>query len=219
MFDGYQKSNIQLFITAERIYLHSKSPIDVSFDGNGIQVEADSPEARQQLSRADEELETYSTHAGLEMAALEAEIRAISDELEKIRSHKWFKDYKRNPINAARLDKELADAMERIAPLEKQKDGLLAYHAAQQAKAQAQVTLSRLPQFSLVASSNLEQRKFLYFSQPRDVLIESFRQGSAIRVQLRFWPTWPATGTHEARLSLAGFNEALGPFQNCVGQG
>lgn len=219
MFDGYQKSNIQLHITAERIYLRSMAPIDNNFDGNGFQVEADSPEARQQLLRAEKELETYATYAGVDMDALEAEMRAVSDDLEKIQDNKWFQDYKRNPINAARLDEELADAMERLAPLEKQRDGLLAYNAAQQAKAQAQVTLSRLPQFPLVTSSNLEQRKTLHFGQPPAALIESFKQGSAIRIQLRFWPTWPATGTHEAKLSLAGFNEALGPFQNCVGQG
>jgi hypothetical protein len=219
MFDGYQKSNIQLVITAERIYLHSMAPIDPNFDGNGLQVEADSPEARQQISRADEDLEAYTAYAGLDMADLDVEVRAVNDEVEKIQNHKWFQDYARNPINAARLDEELAEVMERLATLGKQRDGLLAYNTAQQAKARAQATLSRLPRFPLVTSSNIEQRKSLYFSQPPNVLIDSFRQGSAIRIQLRFWPTWPATGTHEARLSLGGFNEALGQYQNCLGQG
>jgi hypothetical protein len=39
-------------------------------------------------------------------------------------------------------------------------------------------------------------------------LIAQFKAGLRARVQLRFWPTWPVTGTHDADFSLIGFTKA-----------
>jgi len=34
-------------------------------------------------------------------------------------------------------------------------------------------------------------------------------------VQLRFWPTWPETGTHSVSFSLMGFTKAHGEAAKC----
>jgi hypothetical protein len=40
------------------------------------------------------------------------------------------------------------------------------------------------------------------------LLVPQFKAGLRARVQLRFWPTWPVTGTHDADFSLIGFTKA-----------
>jgi hypothetical protein len=39
-------------------------------------------------------------------------------------------------------------------------------------------------------------------------LVPQFKAGLRARAQLRFWPTWPATGSHNAEFSLIGFTKA-----------
>ena len=46
-------------------------------------------------------------------------------------------------------------------------------------------------------------------------LVELFKAGNRLRVQLRFWPEWPATGTHSATFSLIGFTKAYGELAGC----
>jgi hypothetical protein len=46
-------------------------------------------------------------------------------------------------------------------------------------------------------------------------LIEQFKQGGKIRAQLRFWPTWPVTGTHAVTFSLSGFSKAYAAMLAC----
>ena len=46
------------------------------------------------------------------------------------------------------------------------------------------------------------------FESRHAALVEQFKRGLRARVQLRFWPTWPATGTHSATFSLIGFTRA-----------
>jgi hypothetical protein len=46
-------------------------------------------------------------------------------------------------------------------------------------------------------------------------LVERFKAGSTVRVQLRFWPEWPATGTHAVTFSLTGFTKAYGELASC----
>ena len=36
-----------------------------------------------------------------------------------------------------------------------------------------------------------------------------------VKVQLRFWPTWPATGTHAVEFSLEGFSKAYAEMGAC----
>ena len=46
-------------------------------------------------------------------------------------------------------------------------------------------------------------------------LIELFKAGARLRVQLRFWPEWPTTGTHSVSFSLIGFTKAYGELAAC----
>ena len=72
----------------------------------------------------------------------------------------------------------------------------------------------------------LEERSALFASSYTKIL-EQFKkelvplkkgqkpQISKVRVQLRFWPTWPATGTHDVEFSLAGFSKAYMDMVAC----
>jgi hypothetical protein len=57
------------------------------------------------------------------------------------------------------------------------------------------------------AEEVVDQRTALFAAQYRP-LLEEFKRGRRVRVQLRFWPTWPKTGTHSATFSLIGFTRA-----------
>ena len=67
---------------------------------------------------------------------------------------------------------------------------------------------------AFVRPDRVEDRKALFDSKA-DHLIAQFKAGSKVRVQLRFWPTWPATGTHAATLSLIGFTKAYEELSAC----
>lgn len=60
------------------------------------------------------------------------------------------------------------------------------------------------------------ERKTGRFASPYGRLIEQFKAGRRVRVQLRFWPTWPVTGTHSVRFSLIGFTKAYADMQACA---
>jgi len=53
------------------------------------------------------------------------------------------------------------------------------------------------------------------FSTPYGRLIDDFRRGLRVRVQLRFWPTWPKTGTHSVTFGLIGFTRAHARMPDC----
>jgi hypothetical protein len=58
-------------------------------------------------------------------------------------------------------------------------------------------------------------RKIAVFTSQYSRLIEQFKQGARVRAQLRFWPTWPVTGTHTAIFSLSGFSKAYAAMLAC----
>ena len=57
--------------------------------------------------------------------------------------------------------------------------------------------------------------KTALFDTKHGRLVELFKAGARLRVQLRFWPEWPATGTHSATFSLIGFTKAYGELAGC----
>jgi hypothetical protein len=67
----------------------------------------------------------------------------------------------------------------------------------------------------LVLLDRLAGPKTALFDAKHDRLVERFRAGTHARVQLRFWPEWPATGTHSATLSLLGFTKAYDSLARC----
>jgi hypothetical protein len=67
----------------------------------------------------------------------------------------------------------------------------------------------------LVPMDRLDGKKTVRFDSRYGRLIELFKAGTRLRVQLRFWPEWPATGTHSATFSLIGFTKAYGELAGC----
>jgi hypothetical protein len=61
---------------------------------------------------------------------------------------------------------------------------------------------------ALVPADQVAEERTAVFTTRYATLIEVFRQGLRAKVQLRFWPTWPKTGTHAATFSLVGFARA-----------
>lgn len=72
----------------------------------------------------------------------------------------------------------------------------------------------------------VEERSALFASSYTKIL-EQWKKGPApvkkgqqspiptVKVQLRFWPTWPATGTHAVEFSLDGFSKAYTDMAAC----
>jgi hypothetical protein len=61
---------------------------------------------------------------------------------------------------------------------------------------------------ALVKLDKLAGDKTVVFEAAAATLIPQFKAGLRARAQLRFWPTWPVTGTHDAEFSLIGFTKA-----------
>ena len=53
------------------------------------------------------------------------------------------------------------------------------------------------------------------FAAQYQTLVDEFKRGRRVRVQLRFWSTWPKTGTHSATFSLIGFTRAHAGLADC----
>lgn len=61
----------------------------------------------------------------------------------------------------------------------------------------------------------LDGTKTALFDANYERVVTQFKAGTQVRVQLRFWPTWPATGTHSTSVSLIGFTKAYGELSGC----
>jgi hypothetical protein len=69
---------------------------------------------------------------------------------------------------------------------------------------------------ALMPMDTVSERKTALFTTQYATLIEQFKRGNAVRVQLRFWPTWPVTGTHDVTFSLLGFTKAYTNMLACT---
>jgi hypothetical protein len=69
---------------------------------------------------------------------------------------------------------------------------------------------------AFVPMDRLEKDKAARFESLYPTLVEQFKKGRSVRVQLRFWPTWPATGAHSTTFSLKGFTKAYTSFSGCA---
>jgi hypothetical protein len=65
-----------------------------------------------------------------------------------------------------------------------------------------------------VKADALDGAKVVVFKGPAaSTLIAQFKAGLKANVTLRFWPTWPETGTHSVVMSLIGFTRAWEEMQ------
>jgi hypothetical protein len=67
----------------------------------------------------------------------------------------------------------------------------------------------------IVPMDRLADPRTAVFESRYGALVEQFKRGLRARVDLRFWPTWPATGTHSATFSLIGFTRAHARLGDC----
>jgi hypothetical protein len=65
-----------------------------------------------------------------------------------------------------------------------------------------------------VKADGLSGDKTVIFKDSASSLIAQFKAGLKARIQLRFWPSWPKTGTHSATVSLIGFTKAWDEMQD-----
>lgn len=68
---------------------------------------------------------------------------------------------------------------------------------------------------SFIRIDQIRNRKQAVFEKQYARIVQLFKDGREVRVQLRFWPTWPATGTHSVSFSLMGFTKAYGEAAKC----
>jgi hypothetical protein len=68
---------------------------------------------------------------------------------------------------------------------------------------------------ALIEADEVADERTAVFTTRYGTLIEAFRRGRRARVQLRFWPTWPKTGTHDASFTLLGFTRAHARMLDC----
>jgi len=73
----------------------------------------------------------------------------------------------------------------------------------------------QVDQDPLIPMDRLGEPRTAVFESQYVTLVEQFKHGLRARVQLRFWPTWPVTGTHSATVSLIGFTRAHAGLTDC----
>jgi hypothetical protein len=67
----------------------------------------------------------------------------------------------------------------------------------------------------LIPMDRLADSRTAVFESRYAALVDQFKRGLRARLQLRFWPTWPATGTHDATVSLIGFTKGYAGLAEC----
>lgn len=70
-------------------------------------------------------------------------------------------------------------------------------------------------QGEFIPMDRLEGDRTAVFDSKYDRVVEQFKAGVQARLQLRFWPTWPATGPHSTTFSLIGFTKAYDQLSGC----
>jgi hypothetical protein len=68
---------------------------------------------------------------------------------------------------------------------------------------------------AFVRADDVTGQKTAVFTAHYGMLVDDFKRGLRVRVQLRFWPTWPKTRAHSATFSLIGFTRAHAHLSDC----
>ena len=66
-----------------------------------------------------------------------------------------------------------------------------------------------------IPMDKVKQKKQADFEPNYAKIVQQFKEGREVTVQLRFWPTWPVTGTHSVSFSLMGFTKAYDEAAKC----
>jgi len=69
--------------------------------------------------------------------------------------------------------------------------------------------------YGFIGMDKVSMEKRALFESEIAKIINQFKTGVTAKVQLRFWPTWPATKTYSVTFSLIGFREAYAASLRC----
>ena len=73
----------------------------------------------------------------------------------------------------------------------------------------------RVGKKELIAADKVVREKQALFDSNYENLVRLFKAGRDVTLQARFWPTWPATGTHSTSFTLIGFTKAYEEAMKC----
>jgi hypothetical protein len=73
----------------------------------------------------------------------------------------------------------------------------------------------RIGNRDFIPMDKVKQKKQAEFESNYAKIVQQFKDGREVTVQLRFWPTWPVTGTHSVSFSLMGFIKASDEAAKC----
>ncbi len=68
-----------------------------------------------------------------------------------------------------------------------------------------------------IPADEVEGDQDVIFADGLEAILPQFIRGAEVTVLLRFWPTYPATGRHQATFTLIGFTKAYESYQACRG--
>jgi len=66
-----------------------------------------------------------------------------------------------------------------------------------------------------IPADRIEHETNVVFDSQIEQITAQFIAGRTVRVQMRFWPTWPTTGVKTAEFSLIGFTRAHRGLAEC----
>lgn len=68
---------------------------------------------------------------------------------------------------------------------------------------------------SEIKSTQIVDKNNLVFQSDIKTITEEFIKGKIVKVNLRFWPTWPTTGLKTTEFSLKGFTKVYRSLKPC----
>jgi hypothetical protein len=66
-----------------------------------------------------------------------------------------------------------------------------------------------------IPADTVADEQSVLFTTNIATIVEQFRKGNSARINLRFWPTYPATQRYSAKFSLNGFTRAWNEYLEC----
>jgi len=205
--DGYQRTQVKLRVTINEIMVISKAPLDQSFNDLGLQVEAGSVELESSLQKTRGVLLKYKhfSSGDLQKATLGKE--NYEKEIARIISHEWYKDYQKNPVNAERFDKQMITLEAELAESVQTVTSISKYLEAKKEEKKLLGKYKQVEKYDFVLTDGVVDVKNASFRKNYNKLMSLLKKGERVRLQLRFWPTWPKTNHHDTYINLSDFNK------------
>lgn len=66
-----------------------------------------------------------------------------------------------------------------------------------------------------IAADDVMDEKNVVFRSELATIVEQFIKGLRVTLQIRYWPTYPATNNYQTDFSLLGFTNAYQEYKSC----